>query len=531
MRRYIKPISVCTLLSFLPWLTGYAAGEREGLGFTTYYFSDSGDNSVVTTSFKLAKKLLENTLFLIDIELDQVTVPAVTAVTGATRPQRRKNEPFEKNRGQIIVGVQQGLGDNASFAGNFYRSQEIDYVSNAFVGIFSHDLNDKNTTVTLRGQYNADLVGKILDDGDIVNQRKKTYNGSFNLSQILSPNTVMDVSYDFVLHKGFQSDPYRQVRVLDGTGASITVDELHPNSRTRHAAAMKLSQFIAPIKASVIGSYRYYFDSWKVKSHTGEVKFNKYILNDLVFDLGQTSLGLLLFNSDRLLIESLPFFRLVGHQLDRNVTRELPREQLVERLFREGRAEIAGLGNPCHVAVIAQQHGCDLLLVQATTSEPFNQSDFFEDGERLALMILHERQSQRTLIRAVVMQLDRNKFVENRGRDFRARLIVVALHVTLDELEQGAKTPLTSDQFDSDDRITFRDGSTDRRLLETVITDRITDALHRLFVERVNAAGIVEEDILFMTFLWPLDDDDGGQRDEWVFAVSFDFNGVGVRLL
>ncbi|MDL1892944.1 DUF3570 domain-containing protein [Sphingobacteriales bacterium CHB3] len=283
MRRYIKPISVCTLLSFLPWLTGYAAGEREGLGFTTYYFSDSGDNSVVTTSFKLAKKLLENTLFLIDIELDQVTVPAVTAVTGATRPQRRKNEPFEKNRGQIIVGVQQGLGDNASFAGNFYRSQEIDYVSNAFVGIFSHDLNDKNTTVTLRGQYNADLVGKILDDGDIVNQRKKTYNGSFNLSQILSPNTVMDVSYDFVLHKGFQSDPYRQVRVLDGTGASITVDELHPNSRTRHAAAMKLSQFIAPIKASVIGSYRYYFDSWKVKSHTGEVKFNKYILNDLVF--------------------------------------------------------------------------------------------------------------------------------------------------------------------------------------------------------------------------------------------------------
>jgi hypothetical protein len=283
MRQYVKPISFCTLLTFLPWLSVYAAGEGEGLGFTTYYFSDSGDNSVVTTSFNLAKKLLDKTLFLIDIELDQVTVPAVTAVTGATRPQRRKNEPFEKSRGQIILGLQQGLGDNSTIAANYYRSQEVDYASNSFVGTYSQELNDKNTTITFRGQFNADVVGKILENGDIAQQRKKSYNGSVNLSQILSPNTVMDVSYDFVLHKGFLSDPYRQVKVFDTNGASTAVDELHPDSRTRHAAATKLSQFIPPIKASVIGSYRFYFDSWKVKSHTAELKLNKYILNDVVF--------------------------------------------------------------------------------------------------------------------------------------------------------------------------------------------------------------------------------------------------------
>lgn len=261
-----------------------AAGE-EGMGFTTYYFSDSGDNSVVTTSFNLAKKLLEKTMFLIDIELDQVTVPAVTAVTGATRPQRRKNEPFEKNRGQIILGFQQGIGTNATLAANYYRSQEVDYVSNAVVGTFSQDFNEKNTTVTLHGQYNADLVGEILESGDIVNRKKKTYNGSLNFTQILTPNTVLDLSYDLVWHKGFLSDPYRQVRVLDGTGTTVTVRELHPESRTRHAAAMRLSQFIVPIKASLIGSYRYYFDSWKVKSHTAEMKLNKYILNTLVFGI------------------------------------------------------------------------------------------------------------------------------------------------------------------------------------------------------------------------------------------------------
>lgn len=281
MRRYTKSISFCTLLTFIPWLSAVAGGE--GLGFTTYYFSDSGENSVVTTSFNLAKKLLEKTTFLIDIELDQVTVPAVTAVTGATRPQRRKSEPFEKSRGQVIVGLQQGIGDNATLAGNFYRSQEVDYKSNSFVGIYSQEFNEKNTTLTLRGQFNADLVGKILDNGDVRQQRKKTYNGSLNLSQLLSLNTVMDFGYDLVLHKGYLSDPYRLVRVYDANGASSTVDELHPVSRTRHAVATKISQFIPQVKASVIASYRYYFDSWKVTSHTGEVKFNKYILTHFIF--------------------------------------------------------------------------------------------------------------------------------------------------------------------------------------------------------------------------------------------------------
>lgn len=253
------------------------------MGFTSYFFSDSGDNSVITTSFNLAKKLLQRTAFLIDIELDQVTVPAVTAVTGATRPQRRINEPFEKNRGQVIIGVEQGLSQSTTIAANVYRSQEVDYTSTSVIGTLSQDLNDKNTTVTLRGQYNADLVGEILPTGDLLNKKKKVYTGSVNISQLLSPTTVFDIGYDFVRLKGFLSDPYRQVKVTDDNGVFVVTDELHPSSRTRQAVAGKVSQMIPNIKASLIGSYRYYFDNWKVKSHTGELKLNKYIVNDLVF--------------------------------------------------------------------------------------------------------------------------------------------------------------------------------------------------------------------------------------------------------
>ena len=283
MRRLLKPLSLVLLPAMVLFTVVPAFAGGDQMGFTSYFFSDSGENSVITTSFNLAKKILERTAFLIDIELDQVTVPAVTAVTGATRPQRRINEPFEKNRGQVILGLEQGLGQSTTFAANVYRSQEVDYTSTSVIGTLSQDLNDKNTTVTFRGQYNADLVGEILPTGDLVNRKKKVYTGSVNVAQLLSPTTVVDVSYDFVHLKGFLSDPYRQVKVTDDNGVYVITDELHPSRRTRQAVAGKISQMIPTIKASLIGSYRYYFDDWKVKSHTAEMKLNKYIVSDLVF--------------------------------------------------------------------------------------------------------------------------------------------------------------------------------------------------------------------------------------------------------
>jgi hypothetical protein len=259
----------------------FAGGDQ--MGFTGYYFSDSGLNTVVTTSFVMAKRLLEKTSLLIDIELDRVTVPPVTATTGATRPQRRKGDPFEKSRGQVILGVEQGIGNTWQVAGNYYRSQEVDYLSSAVLGTISKDLFDANTTVTVRGQYNTDRVGEILETGDVSFAKRYEFIGALNLTQILSRSTVCDLSYDVVYSKGFLSDPYRQVRVIDDAGGTVVVDELHPSRRTRHAGTLRLTQFVPGIRASLIGFYRYYGDTWKVRSHTAELKFNKYVFKDLVF--------------------------------------------------------------------------------------------------------------------------------------------------------------------------------------------------------------------------------------------------------
>ena len=255
-----------------------AAGDQ--MGFTTYYFSDDKENTVLTTSFNLAKKIIQQTALLIDIELDNVTVPPVSATTGATRPQRRKEEPFEKSRGQIIVGIEQGLGANTSFAGNFYRSQEVDYLSTSAIGTLTQEFFQKNLTITIRGQYNWDQVGEILDDATLVNRRKTVLTGALVATQLLSPTTVLDLHYDFVDMKGFLSDPYRRVTLSGADSASTR--EVHPDYRVRHAGTARLSQMIPSIQAGLIASYRYYFDTWKVRSSTIELRLNKSIVDEFI---------------------------------------------------------------------------------------------------------------------------------------------------------------------------------------------------------------------------------------------------------
>ncbi|MCB0297043.1 MAG: DUF3570 domain-containing protein, partial [Calditrichaeota bacterium] len=51
------------------------------------------------------------------------------------------------------------------------------------------------------------------------------------ISQVLSPTTVMDISYDALYHQGFLSDPYRTVQVFDQNNAYTSTEERHPDTR------------------------------------------------------------------------------------------------------------------------------------------------------------------------------------------------------------------------------------------------------------------------------------------------------------
>jgi Protein of unknown function (DUF3570) len=246
--------------------------------YTSYWFSDNKDNSVFTTSFNLAKTMWSRASLLLDIEMDQVTVPPVDAKSGASRPPRHESEAFKKNRGQIIVGLEQGIGENTSVTGSYYQSRETDYLSHSFIGSLKQELFQKNLTVEFRGQYTMDSVGEILKEGGVRNRFKETHQGNLSMTQLISPVMYIRFGGDIIRNYGFLSDPYRLVSGPTGT----LVQEKHPNQRWRQAVWGELSRFIEMIHGSIVLNYRYYWDDWSVTSQTGQLKFNKYVTSNFI---------------------------------------------------------------------------------------------------------------------------------------------------------------------------------------------------------------------------------------------------------
>ncbi len=92
-------------------------------------------------------------------------------------------------------------------------------------------------------------------------------------SQSWTPILSTQLVYTAQITNGFQSNPYRSVVIAEG----IEAQEHEPNNRAREALAGRVNFFIKPIKAALHFGLRAYYDTWDVKSGTGEAELEKYI--------------------------------------------------------------------------------------------------------------------------------------------------------------------------------------------------------------------------------------------------------------
>ena len=94
-----------------------------------------------------------------------------------------------------------------------------------------------------------------------------TYSVFASASQIVSRDAVAGVSVDVSILRGYQSNPYRQAIV-----GEALIAERHPTERTREAFAAWIRYYLAEPGTTLIGTYRYYRDTWQVHAHTPELR-------------------------------------------------------------------------------------------------------------------------------------------------------------------------------------------------------------------------------------------------------------------
>ena len=229
---------------------------------------DGGGTRALGPAFLVRKSLADRVSLSGEYFVDMVSNASIDVVTTAS--------PYKEVRNQYTAGVDYVVRDTLMHA-SVTTSREPDYVANTGSLDFTQETFSGMTTVTLGFTLGADKVGE-KNVGFFDNARHWQYR--LGATQVLTPRWIAGATLEAVADAGYLQSPYRVARVF-----GATVPERDP--RTRESRALKLSLIgdITPkpgegaaegARQSVRASYRYFWDTWGIRSSTFEGGYSRY---------------------------------------------------------------------------------------------------------------------------------------------------------------------------------------------------------------------------------------------------------------
>jgi hypothetical protein len=219
------------------------------------------------------------------------TMDAISSATNFSDTRHAVHGGGEVRVGPVAVDVNYTFGIE-----NDYRSHAIDASAKV-------DLYGKNTSIKLGYAHNFDSVCNADNRGAQPLERRSltTSKGCFDdstmglhveplsidsyamaLTQVFSPYLLGDLGLTFQVLDGFQSNPYRRVKLFSGT---VEAQESEPLLRQRVAIQGRLKVAIPKARASLSALGRYYWDTWGVKSGTAELAWEQYLHPQFLYRL------------------------------------------------------------------------------------------------------------------------------------------------------------------------------------------------------------------------------------------------------
>ena len=248
------------------------------------YF-DNFNVQIVYPSISLTKRYQEHTTLNFRYLIDVISAASmkshfdVDGVTSATEADDGggDNTPDEI-RQEFGIGVTEvmhdGLLKNATISLNVIYSAEHDYSSKTLAGTIAYQMAKKNTTLQFGFVKSWD---KIFPQIRIWERNKDVLSLSFNVSQILSTKAIAQFIYSYSEMKGYLPDAYQVVTIINADDETFTnYEPIHPDSRFRRALGFRVN-YKAGRVSSLNAGLRYYSDSWKIKSFTTSLGFQRHL--------------------------------------------------------------------------------------------------------------------------------------------------------------------------------------------------------------------------------------------------------------
>jgi hypothetical protein len=229
------------------------------------------------------------------VTADVVSAASVDVISHAT-------PGFHETRTAAALTASYGLGawrPSLGLSGSF----EPDYRSLGGAVAASRRLGSADSTLALSYGVLFDVIGRVDTPASAFSADLDTHTVSVGLTQNLDAETVVRAVYTLTAQLGAMEKPYRYVPLFDQAGLDAaaaagvplglsTFDrfrlpsrppEAVPDTRLRHAFALRALRYLPALDASLRLDYRFYVDSWAMQAHTVELGAR--------FNLGAVELG------------------------------------------------------------------------------------------------------------------------------------------------------------------------------------------------------------------------------------------------
>ncbi len=192
--------------------------------------------------------------------LDSVSNASIDVVTTASK--------YRENRAEYGLTADYVYRESTISLGAS-TSREPDYTANNGSVDLSQEVFGGMTTVSFGYSRGADDVKK--KNAPEFADTAKHWRYRLGVTQILTPRWVASANVEILADDGFLGSPYRVARVF---GAAVA--ERTPRTRSARAVKLRLIGDLGSRDALHV-DYRYYYDTWDIKSHTAEIGYSRYV--------------------------------------------------------------------------------------------------------------------------------------------------------------------------------------------------------------------------------------------------------------
>ncbi|WP_289029983.1 DUF3570 domain-containing protein [uncultured Paraglaciecola sp.] len=240
-----------------------------------YHSYKGGGMSIDGPSILLRKKIGNSVSVSANYYVDTISGASIDVLATAS--------PYEEERTENSLGVD-FLNDKTLMSVNYTTSSENDFEAESIHFGISQDFFGDLTTLTLGFSKGKDEVGKTGDETFLEEAERQNYR--LGLTQIITKNMIVGLSFENIADQGYLNNPYRSVRYIDPTAAKgyQFETEVYPNTRRSNAAAVTANYYL-PYRASVYAEAKLFSDSWGIDANTYKLGYIHTFGDDWIVEL------------------------------------------------------------------------------------------------------------------------------------------------------------------------------------------------------------------------------------------------------